>query len=63
MVRGPMIAAVIAGWRRMNAMASSIRLIPACPASSANIMAPRHSLLTETPVRPQSPVLHRESSF
>ena len=39
MVRGPMIAAVTAGWRRTNAMASSIRLIPAWSASSASCPA------------------------
>lgn len=39
MVRGPMIAAVIAGWRRTNASASSISVRPACSASWASASA------------------------
>ena len=36
MVRGPMIAAVTTGWRITNAIAISIRLIPASSATEAS---------------------------
>ena len=36
MVRGPMIAAVMAGWLRTNAIASSMSVMPASSASWAS---------------------------